>query len=1267
MIKKFFMVILGVIAFACMGVVCVDAISVKADTSAFTVEKFIETGAVYDGYGSTANAIKESNGVIASSGTGKLVVDAEISSVSLNVRFLSGRSVFFVLRASDDKACWDGGRGYFAMVNKNGDGVEVQMIEGANTGNSFVHLDSSAKSISVNLFNGEKHLVEFSSVDEGGKVKLSFSIDGEPAVTSESKENVYPVKGSHFFMSHGEGTSVTTYKLYTQNGFDVTPSEGTVDYATVTSKTLLKNVGGWTLNGAKLTAGEKIDGNMDSSVALFSRELSNVIYSFDMDIDESAIGNNWIAVLLNANKADMVWNNGFKSLCLFIRKESVSIEFWCPQVSVGSVSLVESGITLKQTLHIKTGIYNLKIGDETFKFLKLEINGNTLYNEQITDPMMTTAGYFGVINYGMATYSLKATAEEADGIPSISTGDKVQRPSGLTVSDRISADDFAVIANSVNPAMNVEGDTVTVRNNGYVTYKNSVNFDRFGFSLKFLSSSVSGEIAEFGFGKLKQNTFPGITLSSDDSNFGYAMRIDPAGLITIVKTTSGTGAKTLLNFDMAGDYGVVFNDGEYHTFILERTLDGENLKLAVFVDDIEFGCGTTDTDYYAPNYPMDGFVTFGDTADGGGFMLKDIAFDGSETDVCSSLKADAVNFPSYFEEGEKKFVYVCFDSASYTTKRVDVLKSNANGEKGELIGTIYPGQTTLDVSGVSATHALIVSVGFTDNGNKTQLIKLEQPDVPNKGRTAEKIRIKEDENGAYFICGEEKFVPMGGNYMGLRGGDHSTFDAATTFTEADYDPIKAEALMRYLSANGGNFIRVFLIGRTSANPGISGDPAYDANDERYYYEGLYKPYMENVTHFLKLAQDYGIYVMLALGDGEVPSNSYYLSLQNGSALGRNDMYFTSNGIRARCAYASNVAKYLKTYASDCINAVFSIELQNEFCIYGDQAPFNLSNGNWTSAEGRKYDMSNNDAREQAFKDGVTYYINSVTAAIKKVLPDMLVNEGTFTRNIVGNNNAYGIPQNASGDGRYPATLDVYLAADIDFIDMHIYFANTNGNTVLSSFADDLTYMNFYKKTTQNLLKRKCILMGEFGPSTRNFPTLEDARGLWTETVRLAKEAGFCGFAAWTIESHRQISYWNLMSDDGKFDLFRELERIMLGVENTDGVSAEDIEAKVGESVEAVIDGRAEGDDVTFSLDGKTYENEIAPFEKNGEYTVWFRLERKYADVAEGSFTVTVTGEKTPDGSQTSSEKKGCGSNIGVSFSVLPLIIGFALIKKRKRA
>jgi hypothetical protein len=73
-------------------------------------------------------------------------------------------------------------------------------------------------------------------------------------------------------------------------------------------------------------------------------------------------------------------------------------------------------------------------------------------------------------------------------------------------------------------------------------------------------------------------------------------------------------------------------------------------------------------------------------------------------------------------------------------------------------------------------------------------------------------------------------------------------------------------------------------------------------------------------------------------------------------------------------------------------------------------------------------------------------------------------------------------------------------------------------------------------------------MGEFGPNARIFPTPEKAREVWVETVRLATESGFKGFAVWTLESHNQTECWNILADDGKFDLFLELVSIHTGLE-----------------------------------------------------------------------------------------------------------------------
>ena len=92
----------------------------------------------------------------------------------------------------------------------------------------------------------------------------------------------------------------------------------------------------------------------------------------------------------------------------------------------------------------------------------------------------------------------------------------------------------------------------------------------------------------------------------------------------------------------------------------------------------------------------------------------------------------------------------------------------------------------------------------------------------------------------------------------------------------------------------------------------------------------------------------------------------------------------------------------------------------------------------------------------------------------------------------------------------------------------------------------------FSEEVQELIKKKPLFMGEFGPNARVFKTEEDAEEVWTETVRLATESGFKGFAVWTLESHNQTECWNILADDGKFDLFLELVSIHTGLEIPDG-------------------------------------------------------------------------------------------------------------------
>lgn len=1180
-------------------------------------DQLVESGKLYDNL--NGGKLTPVNGVVASSGDGHIIYEAEVDGVDLNLRATSGNSIFFVLRGNDEKAVWDGGHGYFLMLNGTANGLDVQLIKGAQTGTSFTVITSALSE--VDFFDGEIHNVKYIAQDVESKVVITLAVDGEDVLTAEDTENVYEKAGSHFFICSGSSNGM--WKIYASYGEDVDVS--TVEVDTITSKTMLSKASNWVLDGTLMVDGS-IVGNRDQSKAIFNRELKNVLYAFDLKIDD--IGQNWIAIYLNTSKADVPWNDGFRSIVLFVRESGISVEYWNPQRILASVDFASYNITLDEKLHIETGLYDVELSSGKFTYVKIAVNGIELYNAPILDTTVSLgAGYFGILNYGTAKYTLSATDYEMDELPSATTGTKVNRADESAMVNAISVEDWAIIANSFNPYYSFEDDVMCVENKGYITYKNSINAEKISFKLKFEEQDAVGQMAEFAFGKKTQKSIVDVKLADDYTNYGYMLRVSAAGNITVVKTDNGGNMRTLMTYDTFADFGITFEDLAWHTLTVYRSLENGQMKISLFIDGEDYGYYTYDTDYYAPNYPMDGFISFGNTTSNSKYFVKDIIFEGTETDVASTLKADAVNFVTYFEEDGKEFVYFCFDSASYTTKWVEIYASDKDGNVGEMLGRVFPKNTTFDVTQYDGEYVVVKSVGFTEAGSKTTLLKLEEK-APTFENTSDvkRITIKKSDSGAYFAYAgtNDEFIPVGGNYMGLRGGDHSTFDAATSFTEADYDPVKAEAMIRALSENYGNVIRVFLIGRTATNPGISGDPAYSLDDENYYYEGLYKPYMENVAHFLRVAQKYGVYVMLTLGDADVPSNDYYISLQGGAALARNYMYFDARGVNARKTYAKNVMKYFTECAPDCVSGIFSIELQNEFAVHTDQWPFIMTSGMVQTANGKTYDMGDADSRELCYKEGVTYYINQVYSAIKSVDNKVLVNEGTFTRNIVGNNHVYGMQNVVSGDYRMPATFDIYLNTNIDFLDVHIYYANTSGNTVLNSFADDLTYMNFWTEEVQELMTRKPIFMGEFGPNARVFPNVEDANNVWTETVRLAAESGFKGFAVWTLESHNQTECWNVLADDGKFDLFIELVSIFTGEELS----------KPGES-----EGENGGDD-SGDIGG---------------------------DRAEDS--TSSTGSQTPTDSSNSSqstEKKGCGGYIaGGQILAMLALCALGVMKKRE--
>ncbi len=688
------------------------------------------------------------------------------------------------------------------------------------------------------------------------------------------------------------------------------------------------------------------------------------------------------------------------------------------------------------------------------------------------------------------------------------------------------------------------GDAMQISNVGDVAYGSALNFTDFSFSL---AMGEGAHIARFLFSKSRRDSFIAQRLSYDDTNYGYGVSLCADGTVSIIKTTVGDEVLPLSEASLPAP----LTDGAYHRVTVTRTLQGERISLSLSVDGVTL-CAAEEP-YDDTLYPMMGHIAFSHTKNHGSYLVRDISYEGIENDTAKSLPADAMNLCTVFGMEGEMVLFAAFNSASSTTKWAEVYAAEANGDRGALLGCIYAPETTLSLGDYKGDGVYVVSVGFTEENSTCEYVPCHKDYKTFDPDTVSPIAIAPAEAGeahARFIYRDtgKPYLPMGGNWMGLRGGDHSTFDAATALTDADYNPLRAEALLRALSENGGNVVRVFLVGRSDMNPGVSGDRSIPVDNAAYYYEGLYRPYMENFVHFLRTAQKYGVYVMPALGDGEVPANAYYRALQGGGDLCKNRLFLTKEGISARTAFVRNILSYLKRYAPDAISGLFCMQFQNEFAIESNLWPFHMETGVVTLANGVTYDMGDPDARERAFREGVRYYLNAMNAAVKAELPHLLTAEGTFTRNIVGNNHIYGMMGMNDGkhDYRLPPTIEEYLSSDIDFLDMHVYHANGLVTSQADSYAADLTYMKYHTEETRALLKKKCIFMGEFGAYHFLAANGAEAAEHAKTTVRLAKETDLQGFAVWTLDSHNQTSCWNILSRNGKWDDFRDLVEIMNG-------------------------------------------------------------------------------------------------------------------------
>jgi len=421
------------------------------------------------------------------------------------------------------------------------------------------------------------------------------------------------------------------------------------------------------------------------------------------------------------------------------------------------------------------------------------------------------------------------------------------------------------------------------------------------------------------------------------------------------------------------------------------------------------------------------------------------------------------------------------------------------------------------------THAELVGVPLVSadqsaEGNDTTVV----PALP-----ASRIGITHKDGKAQFVhlATGTIFNPVGMNYVPLRN-DHAAFEAATRTTEAFYDGLEAETVLRMLSSNGYNTVRVFFSGRSVANPGMSGD-----SDT----QGLYIPYLDNLADFLKRAASNGIYVIINFSDMELPQNDYFRE-KVAPKKGTENIFHEAGLVAFREMIASSVG-YLKAKNPDLLNTILGISFNNEAYAKLTQWPFTAT-GLVTTANGKTYDMTVPADRLRCYEEGLAFYYEQLCDAVDSVDKKLLTCEGIFVAAAVGRDHRLGPttldPANLKkgfewehGAGlRMPPPLTLLTKAPLDFVDVHLYPAGPLAN--FENEVEDLLGSSLFNDAVAlGLGSKKPVILGEFGAFKMHVAAdtkdgIVGGRKRWSAVRDLAcGKFGFVGYLGWSLETFEQ--------------------------------------------------------------------------------------------------------------------------------------------------
>jgi hypothetical protein len=347
-----------------------------------------------------------------------------------------------------------------------------------------------------------------------------------------------------------------------------------------------------------------------------------------------------------------------------------------------------------------------------------------------------------------------------------------------------------------------------------------------------------------------------------------------------------------------------------------------------------------------------------------------------------------------------------------------------------------------------------------------------------------------------------RFLPRGNAYLkrGLRdvGGGHLISHQAT-FDVGAYDPAAAEAALRAMHAEGYNVVRVFL--DSACVTTCLGDATTG---------WLSFAYLRNVLDFLRRAKANQLPVLIAVD--EPPWGTTWNAQIGAPFDGFNKWYLTKEGVDGFRAFWLDFVSALVILDAP-LDAIWAYELGGETWFQPERAPLSSRSGVVTTANGRSYDPADPAQREAMLADGLVYFTESVTGAIKAVDPTALVTMGFI---------APTAPHGwRPGDTRYALPLSALDRTALDFLDLHSY---PGWDLPLAEYAENFGLVR----------SRKPIVIGEIGAYQFAYRSVAEAAYGLASWQAASCGYGVDGWLLWTWDTPTPVEprMWSATAEGG---------------------------------------------------------------------------------------------------------------------------------------